>query len=63
MSDDLEAKVRASAAELFEPEGVDIWWVYPNRILSGRTPQQAVAEGDADSVLALLEGLKDGVVF
>ena len=31
----LEQKLRESAAELFHPEGVDIWMEHPNRMLAG----------------------------
>lgn len=57
-----EAQVRAAAAEIFKPEGVDIWLAIPNRWMNNATPMQFIRAGDTDRVLAILAGLADGVM-
>jgi len=59
------ADVEKSASELFSPEGVAIWMDHPQKLggLAGLTPREAVAQDRGSDVLALLEGLKDGVFF
>lgn len=58
-----EARVRASAAEVFTPEGVTIWFGRENRLLKGAPYKLIETEEGYERVLRLLEGLKDGVVF
>lgn len=55
-----EQCVRHAAAEVFTPEGVDIWLRSPNRSLNNATPLQFIAAGDTDRVLQLLAQLADG---
>lgn len=57
------ARVTLSAADLFDRDGLNAWFRHPSRQLSNETPLQAVINGETDRVLALLEGLKDGVVI
>lgn len=57
-----EARVRAAAAEVFKPEGVDIWMGAPNPWLNGATPMQFIAAGDTERVLGVITGLADGVM-
>lgn len=61
MSDD-EKRVRAAAARVFKPEGVDIWMKAANPWLNGDTPMQRIAAGDSERVLAVIAGLADGVM-
>lgn len=55
--------VMDAASEVFTPEGVRIWMVGKNALLDGRTPTEAVEEGDWDKVLDLIEALATGAVF
>lgn len=55
-----EARVRAAAAEVYTPEGVDIWMNAPNRTLNNATPMQFIAAGDTDRVLQVLDRLASG---
>lgn len=57
-----EARARAAAAEVFHPEGVDIWMDSPNRLLNNATPLQFIAAGDVERVLQLIDMLADGAV-
>ena len=60
----LEQKLRESAAELFHPEGVDIWMEHPNRMLAGQTPLDAAkTKAGFLRAEAILDALKDGAVF
>lgn len=58
----IEQSIRASAAEVFTPDGVDIWFDHPSRLLDGISPREA--SQSVDGVLrvnCMLEALKDGV--
>jgi hypothetical protein len=55
-----EVRVRAAAAEVYRPEGVDIWYDAPNRLLNNASPRQFVEAGDADRVLEVLDQLASG---
>lgn len=55
--------VRRAAADVFTPEGVEIWVDARNRLLEGLSPRQLVEQGQGDEVLRALEGLAEGVVF
>lgn len=57
-----ERAVQAAAAEVYKPEGVDIWMNAPNPTLNNATPMQFIRAGDTDRVLAVLAGLADGVM-
>ncbi len=54
--------VKDSAREVMADEAVDAWLDYGINMLGG-SPRQAVREGRHGQVLAMLEGLKDGVVW
>lgn len=58
-----DARVRAAAAEIYMPEGVEIWMHAANPMLDGRTPDDLVAAGEAQRVLDLLLALAEGVIF
>ena len=47
-------------AEFYEPGDARLWLYSPHRLLSGRRPADLIAEGDTDSVLALIAQLRDG---
>lgn len=56
-----EADVRAAALEVYRPEGIDIWYDAPNRLLNNATPRRFVETGDGTRVLALIAAMADGV--
>ncbi len=47
-------------AEFYEPDDARLWLYSPHRLLAGRRPAELIAEGDTDSVLALIDQLRDG---
>lgn len=47
-------------AEFYEPEDARLWLYSPHKLLAGRRPAELIAEGDSDSVLALIDQLRDG---
>jgi hypothetical protein len=53
--------VRAAAARVYTPEGVEVWMDAPNRMLDGATPRQCVDAGDGGKVLGLIAALAEGV--
>lgn len=57
---DDERTVRAAAAEVYKPEGVDIWMNAMQMRFDGRTPLEAIADGDTDRVLQVLDQLASG---
>lgn len=59
MTDD-EERVLAAAAEVYKPEGVDIWMNAPNPSMHNATPLQMIAIGATDRVLQVLEQLAGG---
>jgi hypothetical protein len=58
-----EHRVRVALAELYLPEGVEIWLKAPNKLLAGEVPLDLIWTGDVDRVLALIDALADGVVM
>ncbi len=57
---ELELKIREEAQKVFKPEAVDRWLTTPKRFLQGRTPIEAIRQGDGDLVYATLVALKEG---
>lgn len=55
--------VAEAAAEVIEPEDINLWMFEPNKRLDGDTPALRIRRGDYKSVLALIEALADGVIF
>ena len=50
-----EEKLLAIAARVIgSPEGAQTWYEQPNELLGGRSPKQAVSEGEERLVLGLL---------
>lgn len=49
-------------AEVYKPEGVDIWLHARNRSLEGERPIDLLGRGDFEPVLAAVERLKAGAV-
>ncbi|MDP9094409.1 MAG: helix-turn-helix domain-containing protein [Actinomycetota bacterium] len=47
-------------AEFYEPADARLWLYSPHKLLAGRRPADLIAEGDSDSVLALIDQLRDG---
>jgi hypothetical protein len=50
-----------AAARTYTPEGVGIWLTGRKRSLGGRSPLQALRDGDVDAVVQIAAGL-DGMV-
>ena len=47
-------------AEFYEPDAARLWLYSRHKLLEGRPPAELIAEGDIDSVLALIDQLRDG---
>ena len=47
-------------AEFYEPGDARLWLYSPHKLLAGRRPADLIAQGDVDSVLALIDQLRDG---
>lgn len=58
-----EAEVREAATEIFTGSGIDEWYDHPQHWLDGMTPREAVATGNGKRVLALIDGIADGVFW
>jgi hypothetical protein len=61
--EDLEAErqyVRRELAQLYDADGTDIWMSSPNKLLGGISPDQALAQGRWQDVLAIIAQLADG---
>jgi hypothetical protein len=56
-----EAHARRLLAEVYTPDGVDLWLTRPNRRLDGATPLDLIEHGDGLRVLMEIEGLIEGV--
>ncbi len=55
-----EQQVREAAAEVFTPEGVDLWIDARNRMLDGRSPRELVVQGEGQRALDLIDFLASG---
>jgi hypothetical protein len=53
-------RIREEAPQVIKPEAVDRWLMTPQRFLGGRTPLQAIEQGNGDLVYATLVALKEG---
>jgi hypothetical protein len=60
MSFEQIAEVRAKCAEVYTPEGVDIWMSARQRYFYGRTALEMIEAGEADVVMYRLEQLIRG---
>lgn len=47
-------------AELYPPDQARLWLFAPHRLLGGDRPADRIQRGDTDSVLAVLDLLRDG---
>lgn len=52
-------KVHDILAGSYSPAGIDGWWERPRHQLNGRTPAQAVDDGDDELVIAIAEAVRD----
>lgn len=59
-SADMERRVRELLADVYTPEGVEIWLNAPNRSLGGFRAVDLLADGDGADVLAVAERLAGG---
>jgi hypothetical protein len=56
-----ETQVRDLLAEVYRPEGVDVWLRSPNKLLDeGRRPCDLIAAGDVEPVFAVIDMLRTG---
>lgn len=58
-----EAEVRTALAEIYRPEGIDIWMRSRNPLLKGDVPSDLVARGEGSRVLDLIAALAEGVIM
>ena len=56
------ARVREAAAEVYTPEGVDLFMEGRNKALGNLSPLALIAAGGTNEVLNLIEGLAEGVM-
>lgn len=56
-------RVRGALAEIYHPEGIDIWMRARNRMLGDERPVDLIRDGQAERVLALIEALATGAVL
>jgi putative toxin-antitoxin system antitoxin component (TIGR02293 family) len=54
--------VTEELSELYEPDDARIWLFTRHRLLGARRPADVLAEGDIDTVLALIAQLRDGAI-
>lgn len=47
-------------AEFYAPDEARLWLYSPHKLLAGKRPAELIAQGDTDSVLALIDQLRDG---
>lgn len=57
---DQEHQAREQLAELYTPEGVDIWLTTPHQWLDGQRAIDLIRNGDGDRVLAVIDRLTGG---
>jgi hypothetical protein len=64
MSDEIRdqatSHIESLLAEVYEPEGVQIWMTAPHRWFKGKTATEMIAEGRSSEVLAAVNILIDG---
>jgi hypothetical protein len=53
-------RVRELCAEVYTPEGVEIWMAARNQRFHGRTPMELIEAGDTGDVLMVLDQLASG---
>lgn len=56
-------RVLDACAQVYRPEGVVIWMRSPNQLLGNESPDALIERGETDRVLALIEGLAEGVIL
>lgn len=56
-------RVREALAEVYTPDGIEVWLVGRNQLLGGARPIDLIHQGETEKVLAVIAGLADGVVF
>lgn len=47
-------------SEFYDRDDARLWLYSPHKLLAGRRPAELIAAGDIDSVLALIDQLRDG---
>lgn len=57
-----EPEIREALAEVYRPEGVEIWLHAGNKLLDGAVPADLIARGDGAMVLDVIEMLATGAV-
>jgi len=57
---DVETRIRRLLAEVYRPEGIDIWMMSRNKDLYGRVPRDLIDAGLGEEVLDHVEYLAGG---
>lgn len=57
---DLE-RVKEALAEVYRPGGIEVWLASRNRLLEDARPIDLIRQGEAERVLAVIEGLAEGI--
>jgi uncharacterized protein (DUF2384 family) len=58
--DETLALARERIADVYRPDGVEIWMSHPNEMLGGETPIDLIARGEGGRVLDLIDVLRSG---
>lgn len=55
-----ETQTRDLLADVYQPEGVEIWLRSPNRLLDGKRPCDLIEAGDVEPVFGVIDMLRTG---
>lgn len=53
--------IRAKMLDVVQPQEVERWLTTPKKFLNGRTPLQAIEDGEGERILSLWIGLEEGL--
>lgn len=54
--------VKDALAEIIQPDAIEPWLNTPNAKFNGRTPKQAVEEGEADQIIQAAGRIAHGIL-
>lgn len=57
------AEIVKALRSVYRAEGTDIWLTAQNPLLDNQRPWDLIVAGEGDRVLAIIEGMADGVIF
>lgn len=55
-----EARIRELLADVYRPDGVDLWLRAPNKLLRGERPCDLIERGETQPVLDVIDMLRTG---